>query len=175
MNRHPKLALFALLFGVAATPLLAHGSAHGRPQRGGGALLDDDRMDRMAEHNAERLTRALDLTSAQQTTLDRLQNELEATVRPLAVTMRTARDEMQRLLDTASPDPAAVGTQAIAMDHARDGMKAAREKFEADFAAGLTETQRATFHALQELRPDGERFGRDFRGGHGGERGERQH
>jgi Spy/CpxP family protein refolding chaperone len=144
---------------VFASPLAAGERSHrSSPDEG-------ERMERFAEHHAERLTRALDLTAAQQTTLARLQDDLEATVRPLAAEMRAAHESLRTLLDAASPDPLAVGTQAIAIDSARDRMRAAHEKFEDDFAATLTEAQRTTFLALQEMRPDGERPGRHLRGG----------
>ena len=80
--------------------------------------------------------------------------------------MRAAHQQLRTLLDADSPDPAAVGTQAIAIDQARDGMRAARERFETDFTATLTETQRAIYQALQEERP-----GRGPFRGHRGHRG----
>jgi len=160
MTRKPIRFLTAfLLAATPITPLLAGGGPHGRPFGGDGPMLSDGMMERHAEHQAERLTRALDLTAAQQETLARLQDELETTIRPLGEAMRTAHEQLRALLDGNAPDPAAVGTQAIAIDRGRDGIEAARKKFEADFAATLTEAQRAIFRALREMRPEGERFG----------------
>ena len=158
MNRQPNRLIPALLLAaLPLAPLFAAGGPQGRPFAGpcggDGPFFDDQCMERRAEHQAERLTRALDLTAEQQVTLARLQDELEATVGPLADGMRAAHQQLRTLLDAASPDPTAVGTQAIAIDQARDGMRAARERFDTDFTAILTETQRAIYQALQEERP----------------------
>ena len=151
-----------LLAALPLAPLLAERGPHGRPFGGDGPPMDGERMERLAEHQAERLTRALALTPEQQVTLGRLQDQLEAAVRPLGETMRTAHRQLRTLLDAETPDPAAVGTQAIAIDRARDAMRAAWDRFEADLQGSLTESQRAAYRVLQESRP-----GRGF-GGHRG-------
>lgn len=170
MNRQPNRLIPALLLAaLPLAPLFAAGGPHGRsfagPCGGDGPFFDEERMERRAEHQAERLTRALDLSPEQQVTLARLQDQLEATVGPLADNMHAAHQQLRTLLEAASPDPAAVGTQAIAIDQARDGMRAAKETFDTDFTAILTETQRAIYQALQEERRG--RFG-DRRGQGGG-------
>lgn len=167
-SRTARFAAAFLLTALPVAPAFAERGAHGR-RFAGGPPLDGERIERLAGHQAERLTRTLDLTPAQQVTLGRLQEQLEATVRPLADEMRGAHERLRTLLDATSPDPAAVGTQAIAIDRARDGMRAARERFETDFAATLTETQRAAYRILQEARP-GPGFG-DHRGRGPGGRG----
>ena len=157
----PRTARFLpalLLATLPLAPLFAERGPHGRPFAGG-PPMDSERMDRLAEHQAERLTRTLDLTPAQQVTLGRLQEQLETAVRPLAQSMHSAHEQLRALLDTAAPDPAAVGTQAIAIDRARDGMRAAWDRFEADFTASLSETQRAAYRVLQETRPGRGLFG----------------
>ena len=180
MTRKPTRLILTLALAVLPlAPLSAAGGPpHGRPFAGDGPFFDDERMERRAEHQAERLTRALDLTSEQQVTLGRLQQELEATVQPLAAGMRTAHQQLRTLLDAASPDPAAVGTQAIAIDQARDEMRVAWERFETDFTATLTETQRAIYQALREERHDRGPFrghrGQGGPGGPGGPGGQRQ-
>ena len=114
-RKSTRLILTLALAVLPLAPLSAAGGPpHGRPFAGDGPFFDDERMERRAEHQAERLTRALDLTSEQQVTLGRLQQELETTVQPLAAGMRTAHQQLRTLLDADSPDPAAVGTQAIA-------------------------------------------------------------
>lgn len=174
MNRKPARLIPALLLAaLPLTPLFAAGGPHGRsfagPFAGDGPFFDEESMGRRAEHQAERLTRALDLTAEQQVTLGRLQQELEATVQPLAAGMRTAHQQLRTLLDADSPDPAAVGTQAIAIDQARDEMRVAWERFETDFTATLTETQRAIYQALREERHDRGPFrGHRGQGGPGG-------
>jgi Spy/CpxP family protein refolding chaperone len=171
MTRKPTRLILTLALAVLPlAPLSAAGGPpHGRPFGGDGAFFDDERMERRAAHQAERLTRALDLTPEQQVTLGRLQDELEAAVDPLADGMRAAHRQLRTLLDAESPDPAAVGTQAIAIDRARDAMRAAWEQFETDFSAILTDTQRAIYRALQETRPERGPFaGPGGHGGHGG-------
>lgn len=172
MNRQPNRFIPALLLAaLPLAPLFAAGGPQGRPFAGAcageGMFFDDQCLERRAERQAERLTRALDLTPDQQVTLARLQDELEATVGPLADGMRAAHQQLRTLLEAPSPEPAAVGTQAIAIDQARDGMRAAKERFDTDFAATLTETQRAIYQALQEERP-----GRGPFSGHRGHRGQ---
>lgn len=177
MIPRPARFLSALvLTALPLAPLLAAGGPpHGRPGAGGGPFCDQERMERRAEHQAERLTRVLDLTPAQQVTLGGLQDELEVAIEPLAERMRTAHQQLQTLLDAASPDPAAAGTQVIAVDQARDAMGAAWERFETDFTAILTADQRAAYRVLQEARPDRGRsrgsHGRGGPGGHGGHGG----
>lgn len=167
MPRTSRLLASFLLATLAVAPLFAERGPHRRPFAGGGPPMDGDRMDRLAEHQTERLTRILDLTPAQQVSLGRLQEQLEATIQPLADGMRTAHEQLRALLAVTAPDPAAVGAQAIAVDRARDGMRAAWERFESDFAATLTETQRAAYRVLQESRP-GPRFGGHHGRGPGG-------
>ena len=174
MNRQPNRLIPALLLAaLPLAPLFAAGGPHGRsfagPCGGDGPFFDEERMERRAEHQAERLTRALDLTPEQQVTLTRLQDQLEATVGPLADSMHAAHQQLRTLLEAAAPDPAAVGTQAIAIDQARDEMRVAWERFETDFTATLTETQRAIYQALREERHDRGPFrGHRGQGGPGG-------
>jgi Spy/CpxP family protein refolding chaperone len=171
MSRNKTRILPALALAVLPlAPLFATGASGATRDRSHGSdrpYFDDDRMERRAEHQAERLTRALDLTPEQQVTLGRLQAALENAISPLGDEMRSAHQQLRTLHDTANPEPVAVGNQAIAMDRARDGMRSAWERFETDFAAILSETQRAAYRAIQETRPDRGRFGdRGDRRGH---------
>lgn len=118
----------------------------------------------LAERQSERLTRALDLTAAQQATLAELQADFGDTIRPLFESTRDLKDELAALLESADPDAAAVGARAIALHQAKEAMKAAHERFESDIAAMLTETQRAQYEALREARPGRGPWGRHHRG-----------
>ncbi|MEO7973886.1 MAG: periplasmic heavy metal sensor, partial [Thermoanaerobaculia bacterium] len=140
----------------------------GRPHGGDGARFDEGRMDRLAEHQTERFTRALDLTPEQQVTLGRLQEQLETGIRPLGETMRTAREQLRTLLDTDSPDPAAVGMQAIEIDRSRDAMHDAWKRFESGFIASLSATQRSAYRVLRETRRGPGGFGDHRDGGRRG-------
>jgi Spy/CpxP family protein refolding chaperone len=157
-----------LLSAFALAAVLVAPAFAGRP---GGARGDDFRRDseefgeKMAERHAERLTRALDLSDAQQATLATLQESFGEAVRPLFTSMRESRDQMETLLDQANPDPAEVGTRAIALHRAKQSMKAAQEKLESDIEAMLDDTQRAQFQALRDARGEHDRFDRrGFRG-----------
>jgi Spy/CpxP family protein refolding chaperone len=148
------LAIAALtLATLAAAPALAD---HRGP---GDRRFDGELGEHLAERHSERLTRALDLTAAQQTTLEALQTTLRDTIRPLFDSMRDTRDELEALLDAENPDPAAVGTKAIALHQAKQAMKSAHDTFEAGIVGMLNETQRAQYEALRDARGD-----RDDRG-----------
>ena len=93
MNRKPNRLIPALLLAaLPCAPLLAGGGPHGRSFTGpcgdDGPLFDDACLERRAEHQAERLTRALDLTPEQQVALGRLQDDLQVAIEPLADGMR---------------------------------------------------------------------------------------
>ncbi|MGE0639437.1 MAG: Spy/CpxP family protein refolding chaperone [Thermoanaerobaculia bacterium] len=152
-----------LISALSLATLLAVPAFAGHP--GGGPPPGDFRGGdpeelgaRMAEHQSERLTRALDLTTEQQATLADLQRGFGDTVRPLFESMRTARQELDNALEAAHPDPATVGTKAIAMHDMKEAMKAAHDSFEAGIEAMLTDVQRAQYQALREARPDRDRF-----------------
>lgn len=159
-----------LLSAFALATLLAAPTFAGRP--GGPPPPPPDELDgpagevgaRMAERQAERLTRALDLTAAQQATLADLQATFGDAIRPLLDSMRATRDELAALLDAANPDAAAVGAKAIALHQAKEALKGAHEAFEAGIIAMLTETQRAQYEALQDARPDRGHRLREHRG-----------
>jgi len=165
MNRPLRFTLNALtLAALLAAPALAGRGAGGPPhERFHGGFeggFDSEAGERMAARHAERLTRALDLTEAQQATLETLQATFGDTVRPIFESMRTAREELETLLDAENPDPATVGSKAIAMHQSRTAMKSAHETFEEGIVAMLTETQRAQYEALRDARPERGRFGR---------------
>jgi Spy/CpxP family protein refolding chaperone len=176
---HRKLASTVATVATAATAALATlfvapafaGHPPGAPpeefDRRGAEHADRGEFgERIAERHAERLTRALDLTEAQQATLESLQTTLGDTIRPILDSMRDVRDELEALLDAESPDATAVGTKAIELHRAKRSMKSAHDRFEADLVAMLTETQRAQYEALRDARPRrdrGERFREGFR------------
>jgi Spy/CpxP family protein refolding chaperone len=174
-HRSPRFLPAVLLASLSLQPLLADRGPRAPRHGGDGPPFDESRIDRLAEHQAERLTRALDLSPEQQATLGRLQSQLESSLRPLGETARTAREQLRTLLAANSPDPAAVGAQAIALDRSRDALHDAWERFETDFMASLSPTQRAAYRVLKESRPGprgfgGHRDGRRHRGPGGPDR-----
>ena len=165
-----KLLSALTVSALLAAPALAghppgappsHGEFRGgHPGEGGDGAHGGDPAEigaRLAEHQSARLSRALDLTDAQKTSLAALQGDLGDTLRPLFASMRTTHEALQNALEAAQPDPVAVGNQAIALHQAKSAMKAAHDSFEAGIEAMLTDVQRAQYQALQDARPDRER------------------
>ncbi len=154
-----------LRFAVAVFALAGIASVVGAAPRPDGKDSDrheGERGERLAERHAERLTRALDLTEEQQTRLAALQDELGETLRPSLEAMRSMRDELEAELESANPDPAAVGSRAIALHRTKESMKRAHETFETGLKAMLTEGQRVRYEAMRDAREE-----RDGRFGHG--------
>ena len=77
--------------------------------------------------------------------------------------MRAAHEELRGLLDAESPVAAEVGAKMIEIHRLQSELRAAREKFERDFEATLTDAQKLAWKAVRETRPGErlrERFGR---------------
>jgi Spy/CpxP family protein refolding chaperone len=158
MNR--KLASAVAFAALLAAPAFAGRPTGAPPEEFDRHAERGEFGERIAERHAERLTRALDLTEAQQATLESLQTTLGDAIRPILDSMRAGREELEALLDTENPDATAVGTKAIELHRAKRSMKSAHERFETDLVAMLTETQRSQYEALRDARPR--------RGDHGG-------
>ena len=150
------------LSSILAVPAIA-GHHGGPPPEDADRPFDGEFGERLAERQSERLTRALDLTEAQQATLATLQQTFADSVRPLFESMRTGHDELEALLDGANPDPAAVGAKAIALHRTKEAMKAAHDTLDSGIEAMLNETQRAQYQALRDARPEHGRFERFHR------------
>lgn len=120
----------------------------------------------LMEMRAERLADALDLTAAQRASFDRLRADALAAAEPARDRMRAAHEELRTLLDAADPAPAEVGAKLIEVHRLQNELRAAREKFDRDFEATLTDAQKLALKAVRETRP-GERLRERF-GRHGG-------
>ena len=166
MNRSLMTAL--TLSSILAVPAFAGAGDHrgGPPPEDADRPFDGEFGERLAEHQAERLTRALNLTAEQQATLTNLQHSFADSVRPLFETMRSGHDELEALLDGTNPDPAAVGAKAIALHRTKEAMKAAHDTLDDGIEAMLNETQRAQYQALRDARPDMDHFRGRFEGRH---------
>lgn len=143
---------------LAALPAFAgpgrpHGPGPGRP---------DWREDRL-EMRAERVADALELNAEQRATFERLRAEALAAAEPAREQMRTGHEQLRALLDSADPDPAAVGAKVIEIHRLHGELRAAREKLDRDLEASLADAQKLAWKALRETRPGArlhERFGR---------------
>lgn len=115
------------------------------------------------EMRAERLADALELTAEQRATFERLRDGALAAAEPSRDRMRAAHEELRGLLDAESPVAAEVGAKMIEIHRLQSELRAAREKFERDFEATLTDAQKLAWKAVRETRPGErlrERFGR---------------
>ncbi len=122
------------------------------------------------EMRAERLADALDLTVDQRASFERLRSEALAAAEPARERMRAAHDELRALLDSDQPVAAEVGAKMIEVHGLQNDLRTAREKFERDFDATLTDAQKLAWKAVRETRPGErmrERAGRGERGGPG--------
>jgi len=164
--RHRTLAWIAA-GALAALPAFAGhppGPPPGGPQGGP--------PEGFLEMRAERLADALDLTTDQRATFERLRGEALAAAEPARERMRAAHDELEALLDAENPVAAEVGAKMIEVHRLRGELRATREKFERDFEATLTDAQKLALKAVRETRP-GERMRERAGRGEWGERGGR--
>lgn len=173
MTRHARFPRRAALAGTAAAlvlatlvalPLLAQppggGGAHGPGGPGG-----PDGVHGPGGFPLRALAAFLDLTDAQIEDSQALLGDLAAELRPLAEEARALREELAALLDSADPDPAEVGALVLDVHAIGDRMKAARDDFDAAFAALLDTEQLERWEILKEARRV---FGaRGHRGRHG--------
>lgn len=115
------------------------------------------------------LTAFLDLTDAQVEEARLLLEDLAAELRPLAEEARALRQELHTLLEAEGPDPAEVGALVLEIHAVGDAMRAARDDFDAAFAALLTPDQLERWEILKEARRlfRGGRSGRGHHGRHG--------
>jgi Spy/CpxP family protein refolding chaperone len=162
----------ALVALTLAAPALAGPGGPGGPggaRRGGpgGAGLDPDLLFDQFDRRADRLAELLDLSSEQRAAFDQLRDHAYESARPKLDRMRTAGEALRALLDTASPDAAAVGAKVIELHRTKGELKALREGVERDLVALLDEEQKIAFETLEKARPRGPRHRFGHHGGFG--------
>jgi Spy/CpxP family protein refolding chaperone len=140
---------------IAAGALAALPAFAGRPPAPGPG--GHERMEGLLEMRSERLADALELTAEQRATFDRLRAEALAAAEPAREQMRAGHDELRTLLDGANPDAAEVGAKMIEIHRLHGELRAARDKFERDLEATLSDAQKLAWKAVRETRP-GERL-----------------
>jgi Spy/CpxP family protein refolding chaperone len=93
---------------------------------------------------------ALSLTDTQKASLDQLRQNLPAAVAPLVEQRRSYRDQIDTALESASPDPTAIGRLVIADHGVGEQIRAFHDQFQTAFQALLTPEQLANYTALRQ-------------------------
>jgi len=151
------LVLTAVLL-LAAVAVWAEPGHHFRGHMAGGAPADSTAMS--AAHLAH-LTKLLDLSEAQQASVQELQQKLSTTVKPLFDAMHQKRQAIRDGLDK-NASAAALGQLLIDSHKIGQQLKAAHQSFDTELTALLTPDQAAKFSSFQAMRqsfhrgPDGE-------------------
>lgn len=127
---------------VAALPLAAQPPAAGGGPGAGEAFGAAPRL-----HRA--LAAFLELTEEQIEAARALRTEARAEAEPLITQLRRQGEALRALLDSANPDPAAVGQAILTLHELKGELRALRESYEADFEALLTPEQLDRFEAFK--------------------------
>lgn len=94
------------------------------------------------------LTRALSLTTEQQTAVTTLYNTLQTNLQTVRDQHEAQREEIQTLLEADNPDPLVIGQKVIAAHATREQAEALFETFVTQVKALLTAEQLDKFEAL---------------------------
>ncbi|MCB1054504.1 MAG: Spy/CpxP family protein refolding chaperone [Acidobacteria bacterium] len=172
MKRHTLLTLAAVLLlatGLVAAAGPGRGSCADCPKAGPGfGPPDGAGIAAFAEHRAERLADALDLTEDQQAAWKTLRDDLQATITPLAEQAQEQHTQLRDLLDAGTTDAQVVGELVLSTHAIGQKIQAARDATEASFRALLTSEQLAKYDELQTRRDEhGSRHGHRGPGGRG--------
>ena len=106
----------------------------------------------LAQPRPARLAHYLEPTPDQVSAWKQIHTDTAALVQPLAATARETRTQLKAALESASPDPAAIGKLVIALHATRAQIRAARTDARAKLAAVLTPEQKTKFDALKAHR-----------------------
>ena len=140
----------AVLLLVAASLFAQHG---GRGPNGGGANNAPAGVGR----GPENLYNFLELTADQKTQWEALHEQFRASMQPIFEQQKALRDQIATLLDTASPDPAAVGALVISEHALREQVRTQHETLQNNLKALLTPEQLTKFEAFLAARGGGHR------------------
>ena len=140
----------AVLGTAALTLALGAGAAGAQPPGPDGPGGLGPRMGR-----AEGMARVLGLTEAQKDQVRQLMEGRRAEHEALRAKLEENRHELQKALESASPDAVAVGELAIEGHRLREQGRALREAQDAAVRGLLTPEQRTKFDALKALRDEG--------------------
>ena len=93
----------------------------------------------------------LNLTADQKAQWDALHADLKKSVEPLFAQQRAAHDALHTALESANPDPTALGQQLLAIHAIERQIKSAHDAVEAKVAAILTPEQKLKLDALKSV------------------------
>lgn len=105
----------------------------------------------MSERGAERLTKALGLSSAQQASVQQLRDRLQETVQPLFDAARQKHEAIRDGLDN-NADAATLGNLMIEAHRIGKQIRAAHDQYDRDFTALLTTEQATKYNTIREMR-----------------------
>ena len=104
---------------------------------------------------ADRMARFLGLTDQQQAEIRKLMADRRGDGQALWEKLKTNREAMQQALESANPDPAAVGELAIEAHKLHQQMQALRDARDKAIRDLLTPDQKVKFDAMKAMRPEG--------------------
>jgi Spy/CpxP family protein refolding chaperone len=110
----------------------------------------------------EKLVRALELTSAQQSALDALREETADAMHPLMEKLHELKEEVDEAASAPSADPCAVGAKAIEAGGIHAQMQSVRKAAEAKFVASLSADQKSRYDEYVGAHPDCQAVGGGF-------------
>lgn len=102
-------------------------------------------------HDPRAIARFLGLTADQNAKVKELRATYKSTVDPIQKQIADLRDQIQDLLDAATPDACQIGALHVQIHTLYQGIEAARTTFENGFEALLTPAQLTKWHALQAV------------------------
>jgi Spy/CpxP family protein refolding chaperone len=111
---------------------------------------------------SERLVRALELTSAQQTALDALREETSDAIQPMMEKLHELKDDVDEAASAPGADPCAVGAKAVEAGGVHAQIQSLRKAAEAKFVASLSADQKSRYDEYVAAHPDCQAVGGGF-------------
>ena len=128
-----RIAFFIALIALATTVAIAQ-----QPHRGGPPPRE--------------LAQYLGLTADQQTQIDALHQSLRTTIDPLFEQKRAEDEKLHSMIESANPDPTAIGKQVLAVYAIDQQIKSAHDATDAKISTLLTPEQKVKFEAFLAAR-----------------------
>jgi len=102
----------------------------------------------------ERLVQNLELSSAQQTALEALQEDMAETIQPVVEQLHSLREQIEEAAAAPSADACAVGAMEIEAAGLHAKIDTLRRAAETRFVAGLSTQQKVTYDQQISIHPD---------------------
>jgi hypothetical protein len=134
--------LFLAILAILALPLAAQTSSSATYDASGAYWL---------LHHPRALARFLNLSAGQTTSLLGFWNTLQQTDAPLRLARGPLCQALATELATASPDPATVGTDTLAVYTNREALVAAHKTYDFSFSAILSPAQLVAYDTLKQI------------------------